>query len=86
MDSMLIRSGITCPLCGTQNAPSDTLFSQSNIDKFLAIGDPKQEINAGDIADSSKNNPPKLAKTEDFSWIRRQIILRCTEIIKKLTV
>jgi hypothetical protein len=86
MDSMAKRSVITCPLCGTQNAPSDTLFSQSNIDKFLAIGDPKQGVNAGDIADSSKNNPPKLTKTEDFSWIRRQIILRCTEIIKKLTV
>ena len=86
MDLMRIRSGVICPLCGTQNAPSDTLFSQSNIDKFLAIGDPKQGVNTGGIADSSKNNPPKLAKTEDFSWIRRQIILRCTEIIKKLTV
>ncbi len=86
MDSMLIRSGITCPLCGTQNAPSDTLFRQSNLDKFLAIGDSKHGVNDGDIADSSKNNPYKLAKTEDFSGIRRQIILRCTEIIKKLTI
>ena len=86
MASMANRSGITCPLCGTQNAPSDTFFSQSNIDKFLVIGDSKHGVNDGDIADASKNNPHKPAKTEDFSWIRRQIILRCTEIIKKLTV
>jgi len=86
MDSRVKRSDITCPLCGTQNAPSDTLFHQSNIDKFLVIGDPKHKANDGDIADSSKNNPHKLEETEDFSWIRRQIILRCTEIIKKLTI
>jgi hypothetical protein len=86
MDSMAKRSDITCPLCGTQNTPSDTLFSHSNLDKFLAIGDSKHGLNDGDIADSSKNNPRKLAKTEDFSGIRRQIILRCAEIIKKLTI
>jgi hypothetical protein len=86
MDSVEKRSGITCPLCGAQNESSDALLSQSNIDKFLAIGDSKQEIIDEDIAGSSKNNPHKLAKTEDFSWMRRQIIFRCTEIIKKLTV
>jgi len=86
MDSMAKRSVITCPLCGTPNAPCDTLFSQSNLDKFLAMGNAKNSANDGDIADSLKNNPQKLAKTEDFSWMRRQIILRCTEIIKKLTV
>ena len=86
MDSMSKRSGITCPLCGTQNASSDNLFSQSNLEKFLASGDSKRGATDGDIAYSSKKNPHKLAKTEDFSWIRRQIILRCTEIIRKLTV
>jgi hypothetical protein len=86
MGSRVKRSGITCPLCGTQNAPSDTLFHQSNIDKFLVSRGPKHKANDGDIADSSKNNPHKLAEAEDFSWIRRQIILRCTEIIKKLTI
>ena len=86
LDSITKRSGITCPLCGTQNASSDTLFSQSNLDKFLAFGDSKHGVNDGGIADPLKNNPHKPAKPEDFSWIRRQIILRCAEIIKKLTV
>ena len=86
MDSMPKRSGITCPLCGTQNASSYTLVSQSNLDKFLVMGNSKNSANDEDIAGASKNNPHKLAKTEDFSRIRRQIILRCTEIIKKLTI
>lgn len=86
MDSIAKRSGITCPLCGTQNASSDTLFSKSNIDKFLVMGKSKNSANDGDNAGASKNIPRKLAKTEDFSWMRRQVILRCTEIIKKLTI
>ena len=86
VDSMTTHSGIACPLCGTQKTSSDTLLSQSNLDKFLASGDSQHGINDGDIAESSKNNPRISPKSEDFSWIRRQIILRCTEIIKKLTV
>jgi hypothetical protein len=86
MDSIAKRSGITCPLCGTQSASSDTLFSQSNIDKFLVMGKSKKSANDGGNAGASKNSPQKLAKTEDFSWMKRQIILHCTEIIKKLTI
>ena len=84
VDSMTTGSGITCPLCGTQKAPSHTLFSKSNLDKFLVIGDLQHGVKGEDIAGLPNNNPHKIAKTDDFSGIRRQIILRCTEIIKKL--
>jgi hypothetical protein len=85
MDSMAKHPGITCPLCGTLKTPSDSLFSQSNLKKFLATGALKHGVNDGNVADHSENSPHKLAETEDFSLIRRRIILRCTEIIKKLT-
>jgi hypothetical protein len=85
VDSPAKRSDITCPLCGTRNAPSDTLFSRSHIDKFLLTGDSTHGVSDGDTDDLSKNNPHRTEK-EDFKSIRRQIILRCTEIIKKLTV
>ncbi len=85
MDSPAKRSDITCPLCGTRNAPSETLFSRSNIDKFLVIGDSAHSKNAVDTADLSENTP-RRTKNEDFKLIRRRIILHCTEIIKKLTV
>lgn len=86
LDANAKRSGITCPLCGAQSAPSETFFSRSNLDKFLAARDTQHVVRDGDDAAGVKSNPHKHAKTEDFSWIRRQIILRCTEIIKKLTV
>lgn len=84
VDSPAKRSDITCPLCGTRNAPSDTLFSRSNIDKFLAIGDSTHNLSGADTADLSENNPRRA--NEDFKVTRRRIILHCTEIIKKLTV
>jgi hypothetical protein len=85
MDSMANQSGITCPLCGTWKAPSDSLFSQSNLDKFLDTGGLKHALKDMKAAALSENSPHKLAETEDFSVIRRRVILRCTEIIKKLT-
>jgi hypothetical protein len=86
MNTTLNGSLISCPLCGTQKPFSSKLFNQSSIDKFLAIGDSKLESNPGDIADSKRIDSQELQKKEDLSWIRRQIILRCTEIINKLAV
>jgi hypothetical protein len=75
---------VICPLCGSQKSLSAKLFRPSNLDKFLNSGISKQGSHNVDIIDSQKNDMQKLAKTKDFSSIRRQIILRCTEIIKKL--
>ena len=74
-----------CPMCGTQKPATGDLFKQSNIAEFLAIGTsgpgPKHIANA---AGSKKIDLQALAESEDLSWIKRRIILRCTEIINKL--
>jgi hypothetical protein len=85
IDPALQKAPIICPLCGTQQAFSGKLFDQSGLDKFLTSAHSKQISNPGGIADSKRSELPKLAGREDLSRIRRQIILRCTEIIKKLT-
>ncbi len=86
MDPTTNSSLISCPLCGTQQTLSRKLFKQSSLDKFLTTGDSKLELNPGDIADSKRIDSQELQKKEDLSSIRRQIILRCTEIINKLAV
>lgn len=86
MNTTLNSSLISCPLCGTQQTLSRKLFKQSSLDKFLTTGDSRLESNPGDIADSKRIDSQELQKKEDLSWIRRQIILRCTEIINKLAV
>lgn len=75
---------VVCPLCGSQKALSAKLFRTSNLDKFLKNGILKQGAHQGDRIDSQNIDLHELTKTKDFSSIRRQIILRCTEIINKL--
>jgi len=84
MDTTLKGTLINCPLCGTQQPLSRKLFKQSSLDKFLITGDSKLETNPGSNADSKKIDLQEPEKKEDLSWIKRQIILRCTEIINKL--
>jgi len=84
MDSISKGSPVHCPLCGTQKPFSDKLFNRSNPDRFFTIRATKHGPNAGDVADSKRIDLLELAKKEDLSWIRRRIILRCTEIINKL--
>ena len=71
---------IICPLCGTHQPFSGKLFNPTGLNQFLKIDASKPISNPGGAADSKKPDG-----NEDLSRIRRQIILRCTEIIKKLT-
>lgn len=84
IDPALQKTPIICPLCGTQQPFSGKLFNRSGLNKFLKIGNSKPISNPRNVADSKNSDLPELAGKEDLSRIRRQIILRCTEIIKKL--
>lgn len=73
---------VACPLCGTQKPLSATIFKPSTMDSLLTSEQIEQHAHDSGIAD----NPATVTKSDDLSWLRRQIILRCTEIIKRLTV
>ena len=83
-DSDSKGSLITCPLCGTHKPLSDKVFHHSNLDRFLTLENLQEGPNAANVAHSKKIDLDDIAKKEDLSWMRRQIIQRCTEIIKKL--
>ena len=84
MDSDLKDSLVTCPLCGTQKPLSDRVFHPPNLDRFLTLGNSQDGSNTANVAHGKRINIDDLAKKDDLSWMRRQIIRRCTEIIKKL--
>ena len=84
MDSDLKDSLVTCPLCGTHKPISDKVFHHSNLDRFLTLGNSQDGPNAANVAHGKRITIDDLAKKENLSWMRRQIIERCTEIIKKL--
>ena len=76
---------VVCPLCGTRTSLSARIFKQSKLDPYLISGKTKPN----DSANALTNNPEKattpITRSDDIAWLKRRIILRCTEIIKKLT-
>ena len=74
---------VACPLCGTRKPLSATLFKRSNLDTHLNCGLTTQHINHG-VASSQKDTQTHSVP-DDLLWLKRRIILRCADIIKKLT-
>jgi len=76
---------VACPLCGTKKPVNSDLFNHSNpYEKSIAkISNPVH--NAVSQADLKGIDLTEIAKHEDLYWIKRQVILRCAEIIQKLT-
>jgi hypothetical protein len=80
----LEKSRVTCPLCGTQKPFFDKVFNPSNLDRLLIIEPTVNERDSRKSPASRGLSLSQLAKREDLSWIKRQVILRCTDIIRKL--
>jgi hypothetical protein len=60
------------------------VFHRSSLERFLTIETANDRSNTGSVTHGKRIDINDLAKKEDLSWMRRQIIERCTEIIKKL--
>jgi hypothetical protein len=83
-DLALESSVVTCPLCGAKNSFSTGLFKRSNFGRLLIIRPSSNKSGPGGDADLQSMRLSELAKREDLAWFKRQIVLRCAEIIKKL--
>ena len=84
MDQNAKESLIQCPMCGTQKHFSKNLFKQLDRENFLTIGSAKPNSSATPGREIEKIELHDLTTKADLSWLRRQVILRCTEIINKL--
>ena len=76
---------IACPLCGARKPLSASLFKQSSLDPHLKGGLMTQNgnMNPG-IAGNEKDRQAQNV-SDELSQLKSRIILRCAEIIKKLT-
>jgi hypothetical protein len=83
-DPALESSVVTCPLCGARNSFSTKLFKRSNFGRLLIIRASSNTSGPGGDADLKGMRLSDLAKRDELSWLKRQIVLRCAEIIKKL--
>jgi hypothetical protein len=79
-------SNIACPLCGAEQTFSRERFTDINLDRFLIIQ------SARNVSDLDRFRPPRgislseISNREDLAWLKRQVVLRCIEIIKRLSV
>lgn len=78
-------SVVTCPLCGTQKPFRPEIFNHTHPEGILGIKVSTPGLKAGVAVHSKAIDLSELAKREDYLWIKRQVILRCAEIIQKLT-
>jgi hypothetical protein len=83
-DVVLESSVIICPMCGAEKPFSNEVFKNSNLDRLLIIRPSRHGTEAVSLNDLEGIRLSELAKREGLSWLRRQVILRCSEIIGKL--
>jgi hypothetical protein len=78
-------ASIACPLCGTNKPFSQEVFNCINLNRFRIIRSINTKLKPG-MSDKSKDIfLSEIAKRKDLGWLKRQVIVRCLEIIKKLT-
>ncbi|MCW9065853.1 MAG: hypothetical protein OQJ78_06100 [Ignavibacteriaceae bacterium] len=79
-------SNIACPLCGEKQTFSRERFTDINLDRFLIIQS-AQNVSSPDRFRSERGiSLSEISNREDLVWLKRQMVLRCIEIIKKLSV
>lgn len=78
----MTRTG--CPLCGSNRPMSQEVLNDVASDRFLILQLPNGEPGTTRFRQLKAISLSEVAKRQDLSWLKRQVILRCTEIIKKL--
>jgi hypothetical protein len=80
------NSNMSCPLCGAEQPFSRERFSHINLDKFLIVKSVQDGFNPVGFRPLKGIRLSEVSNREDLGWLKRQVIFRCTEIIKKLAV
>jgi hypothetical protein len=75
---------MACPLCGSHKPFTDKAVSRVNLDSFLFLRAGNGEREAARSSTSQGISLSEMGEREGLGWLKRQVIFRCTEIIRKL--
>jgi len=77
---------MACPLCGSHKPFNDEAVSRVNLDGFLFLRAENGEPGAtrSSTTESQGISLTEIGEREGLGWLKRQVIFRCTEIIRKL--
>ncbi len=77
-------ANMECPLCGADKPFSDRAISQVNMDRLMFLQPENCEPFDKHALQSQGISLSEMAERQDLGWLKRQVIFRCTEIIRKL--
>ncbi len=75
---------MACPLCGSHKPFTDEAVSRVNLDGFVFLRAGNGEPGAARSSTSQGISLSEMGQREGLGWLKRQVIFRCTEIIRKL--
>ena len=82
------KPGITtviCPLCGTHKPLSRDAFRRTKFDQLVNVASPKNTAGIASLANDDEIDLLALSHRKDLGTLKRQIVHRCQEIVKKLS-
>ena len=75
---------VICPLCGTHKPLTRTFLIDVSVDHHPALRPTRNEAGTATMQTQRGIRLREIARREDLGWLRRQIVIRCADIIKKL--
>lgn len=76
---------VICPVCGSHKSLSRSFMLQANLDRYPVIRSARRENGTTQLLPDKGVNLREISRRDDLGWLRRQMIHRCADIIKKLS-
>jgi hypothetical protein len=75
---------VICPVCGNHKPLNRSFLLQANLDRYPVVRSTRRENDTAQLLLAKGVNLREISRREDLGWLRRQMIHRCADIIKKL--
>lgn len=75
---------VICPVCGSHKPLTQSFLLDVNLNRYPFVRFARKENGAAHILRSKGINLRDISRREDLGWLRRQMVHRCADIIKKL--
>ncbi|BBO67178.1 hypothetical protein DSCA_11080 [Desulfosarcina alkanivorans] len=75
---------LICPVCGSHKPLNPSFLLQANLDRYPVVRSARKENGSAQLLIDKGINLREISRREDLGWLRRQMIHRCADIIKKL--
>ena len=83
-DTLPVEREVICPVCGSHKPLTRSFVQKANLDRYPVVRSSRIEDGAAQRLLTQGVNLRDISRREDLGWLRRQMVHRCADIIKKL--